>query len=190
MRKSPTREVLDKCVTDILYCYGQIFADYCWRVVVKPKLISHKDEITEGCAQIVQNACIESVLVFYRKIDEFYKPRLGKSNAKDDDLRAYDFPGFNLPNGIIDENSRTELHKRVAHITTREATDGKFAWNTMSASPNFVQHGRPFFNYLVNEFYSTDQEKRDLTKSMIDKINRISNEVSQQPEILKAKEKN
>jgi hypothetical protein len=78
--------------------------------------------MSEETIKIVNNASLESQLLFLRKLNEFFEPLPAK---KEDDLRAEHYFGFKSPGRFLSDQDVTELHKRVGHITLSEAVAEK-----------------------------------------------------------------
>src|SRR4051812_30264874 len=91
-RISPSQAELDQSVEHIIYVMNQCSTYFVWWVHIKPRLIA--DLHPDGAYMtIINNSAIEATLLFVRKLNEFFRER-PKNDERDDDLRAYDFPGF------------------------------------------------------------------------------------------------
>ena len=84
---------------------------------------------------ILNNASLESQLLFLRKLNEFFmhlpenEPNKQKrKKLKDDDLRAEHYAGFTSPGAFLSEDDEIELHRRVGHITLTEVRKKKKNW--------------------------------------------------------------
>jgi hypothetical protein len=60
------------------------------------------------------NAIVDGSLVSIRAFNEF----LESPKKHPDNLNCGDFPGFTHPGKILTSSERTELHKKVAHLST------------------------------------------------------------------------
>lgn len=159
LRVPPADAVLDKAVDELLHCYGQLFSYFFWRQHLIPMLRPHAASITPQ-AEAIENACAESVLINFRKIDEFFLNPSKKYQEREGAFRAYDFPRFAHSGPVLSTPARQDLHKRVAHITTEEATKGKMTWYIWSTIDHFMKHGTPFFDYLLQDFYAGKPERK------------------------------
>lgn len=92
------------------------FALYLWKTRVHPMLAEHPGFSDEKFAIVtVKNACVESVLLSVRDIDDFFRPRA--SNTRDSDVRAEDFFGYRSPGPFLSEEERGSINQWIAHLT-------------------------------------------------------------------------
>lgn len=107
--------------------------------------------------RLVENGIVESQLIFYRRLNEFFYPRPKKEKFPDD-LRAYKF-GFEELSPFLRKDDEEELHKRAAHPTFREADTGKVSYEIYSTSWHGLRHGLRFMNYLRTNLFADIPEK-------------------------------
>jgi len=163
-RVAPSHDVLEKSIDGFVYCLEQLFSYIHWEDHIKSNLRKHcKEEIDAKKAQIVENITIEGTLLFFRKVNEFFRDRPPK-DEESDDLRAYDFPGYSGAGWIFFSEERTEINKHVAHVTTRGATDGKVDWKIFEGIEKICQKAFPFLDYLTEDFLKDNPEKSEALK--------------------------
>lgn len=98
-------------------------------------------------------------------------------DERDDDLRAYDFPGFKDTGDFLHPNDYEQLHKRVGHMTLRQARDGKISWEIHDAVKMAIAKSLPFLDFLTNEFYTQNSEKRNYVLIAKDALKRLAREM-------------
>lgn len=103
-----------------------------------------------GEVRMIFNALTEANLMFVRKSAEFFKP--AAPSDKPDTLYSYRYPGYTNQQWIVPADTYEEFHKRVGHITVREARRGKVSWPifeiTMQARNQWVD----FFTVLATSY--------------------------------------
>jgi len=151
-----TKPQLEVAANDVFYLAQEMFAYYSWMTRVEPRL---KDLSTPLHKMLVQNAVIEAQLMYYRKLNEFFRqpdPRFS------DDLKSELF-GFSATGGFMSDADIEELHKRVAHPTTQQAVCGPASYEIYDASHAALNHVIPFFTFLSERFYTaSSSESRSL----------------------------
>jgi len=153
---SLTKSQLEAAANDIFYLAQEMFAYYSWKTRIEPKLA---DLSTPLHKMLVQNAVVEAQLMFYRKLNEFFRrpsPRFA------DDLRSELF-GYPATGGFMSDADIEELHKRVAHATTHQAICGPASYEIYDASYAALKHVIPFFTFLSEHFHAAgSSESRGL----------------------------
>ncbi len=152
----PSAEELKRALADLFYVaaqcstYQRAFARF-----FPAEAASGAEVHMTGEDRLIFNSLSEANLMFVRKSAEFFKPA-GK-NDKPDTLYSYRYPGYTRQQWIVPEETYEEFHKRVGHITVREARHGKVAWPifelTMQARNQWVD----FFSVMVTS-YAADPE--------------------------------
>lgn len=178
-----TRAQLEVAANDAFYLVHQMFAFYSWTTRVKPRL---SDLPTPLHATIVENAVVEAQLMFYRKLNEFFRR---PNHRFPDDLKSELF-GYSATGGFLSDADIGELHKRIAHPTTRQAEHGARSYEVYDASHAALNHSLPFLRHLATNFHSQGSEKSRSLLAAIDIIRRMWDEWSAQVEASKRKSLN
>ena len=144
----PAPEELEKALEDLFYAAHQCATWHFWFLLLGPTLKKVQDSAVRGSGALVQNGVIEATLLFIRKSAEFFKPR--DPNDKPDTIYSYRYAGYTRQEWIIPfDPTYIELHKRVGHITVRQARHGRVDWPifpmTMQAMNKWVE----FFETLA-----------------------------------------
>jgi hypothetical protein len=119
--------------------------------------ILRKNGVSEYTISALNNASLESQLLFLRKLNEFFEqlPKEKDRPLKEDDLRAEHYFGFKSPGPFLKDSDEKEIHKRVGHITLIEVRHGPKDWAELvkSSLPIAVDGLLEFFRFL----YDSDQ---------------------------------
>jgi len=176
-----TRPQLEAAVDDVFYLAQQMFAYYSWMTRVEPRLA---DLSTPLHKLLVQNAVIEAQLMFYRKLNEFFR---GPDPRFPDDLKSELF-GFAATGGFMNDADLNELHKRVAHPTTHQAVHGPATYEIYSASYLGLEQVIPFFTFLSERFHVAGSPQSRSLLAGVDVLRRLWSEWSSliEPEKRKA----
>jgi hypothetical protein len=143
----PTKEELVRAIDDLFYAAHQSALFAYWKLVEQPITRSlHACGIPKAQTYFT-NGVIESSLLLIRKTTEFFKPK-GEHDPPDT-LYAYRYLDGWSGAWLIDKNDYTELHKRVGHITIREARHGKQAWPLVELTVRAVEQWVSFFSELA-----------------------------------------
>jgi len=177
---SLTRAQLEAAANDAFYLVHQMFTCYSWMTRVKPRL---GDLPTPLHTTIVENAVVEGQLMFYRKLNEFFR----RPNPRfPDDLKSELF-GYAATGGFLSDADIEELHKRVAHPTTRQAERGKASYEVYDASHAALNHSIPFLRHLASHFYAPDSKESKSMPGAIETLRRMWDEWTAQVEVPKRK---
>lgn len=165
-RRTPTRDELKRSLSTVYEEIGALYTWYIWWVYARTVL--EDDEFVgkaSGHYVILNNAALHSSVLATRKLAEFFKVR-PKIEERDDDLRAYDFPGFDDLGDIMLREDLTEIHKRVAHMTYREIEAGPASYQLKIAVHELLlPRCLSFLEYLERLFFAEDQDgKEDVQK--------------------------
>ena len=119
-------------------------------------MLAEHPAISENHFEIVsiQNACVESVLMSVRDLDDFFAPRTNKTH--DSDVRASDFHGYVSPGRFLSDPQRDSINQWIAHLTyqpvwtntTGIAPDTSRNWNTTEFVGKAARSVIMFLNYL------------------------------------------
>ena len=122
---APTKDELARAIDDLFYAAQQSALFVYWEVV-EGSIVSSLSATGISGAKTLRNGIIESSLLFIRKTTEFFKPRHPQDQP--DTIFAYSYLPQWTGVWVIDEGDYTQLHRRVGHITIREARYGKRDW--------------------------------------------------------------
>lgn len=175
--KPRTPEELEQALEeDIGYVILQTFTAFkLLHEVVVPVLEKnglHKE------AMIMNNASLESQLLFLRKLDEFFmrlpenEPEKKRRPLKEDDLRAEHYTGFTSPGAFLSDPDEAELHKRVGHITLIEVRHGKKDWGELisTAMPVAIDRMLEFCCFLRDTYSPLSNSGRGTVKFYIERL--------------------
>jgi hypothetical protein len=160
-RRTPTTDELKRGLSTVYDEIGALYTWYIWWVYART-ILEDDDFVgkTSGHYVILNNAALHSSVMATRKLAEFFKVR-PKNQEKDDDLRAYDFPGFDGLGDIMREDL-TEIHKRVAHMTYREIEAGPASYQLKIAVEELLlPRCLIFLEYLEHTFFADDEDEKD-----------------------------
>lgn len=174
------REKLESAANDVFYLAQEMFAFYAWKTRIEPRFT---DLPTPLHVTLVRNAVIEAQLMFFRKLNEFFR----HPNARyPDDLKSELF-GYPSTGGFMSDPEISELHKRVAHPTTREATHGKVAYEIYDMSHAALEQAIPCLKHLSLHFFTPDSEASWSMIAGIAVLRKLWDEWSGQVEVEKRK---
>jgi hypothetical protein len=139
----PTNDELVRAIDDLFYAAHQSALFAYWNLVEAPIVNALRASGISGAEIYFRNGIIESSLLLIRKTTEFFKPKhLGD---QPDTLFAYlylpEWPGV----WVIEKAYYTELHKRIGHITIREARHGKEHWPVVEFTMAAIEQWIGFF---------------------------------------------
>ena len=176
---SRTPEELEKALeVDIGYVILQTFpALKLFHEVVVPVLQKkglHRE------IELLNNASLESQLLFLRKLNEFFMrlpenepdKKKKRKKPKPDDLRAEHYTGFTSPGAFLSTDDEDELHKRVGHITLIEVRKGKKDWGKLIATsmPIAIDGMLKFCRFLRDWYSPLSDSGRETVKFYIKRL--------------------
>ncbi|MCU0784759.1 MAG: hypothetical protein MUF81_12110, partial [Verrucomicrobia bacterium] len=139
-----------------------LFAYWNWWTQARPILLGDVRFNTDKRMEyaLIHNSAIVTSLLAVRKLNEFFKARPKANNERDDDLRAYDYPGFARTGAVINPEDFQEIHKRIGHMTYREVDYGKVTFELYEAVELLLPRCLEFLEYVKKSFYSGAENKR------------------------------
>ena len=141
---APTSEELIGAIDDLFYAAHQSALYVYWKLVERPITTSLEQHGIPQARTYFNNGIIESSLLLIRKTAEFFKPRSDRDRP--DTLYAYRYLPRWTGTWIIPKDIYAELHKRVGHITIREARYGKQVWQIVDLTAQAVDQWIAFFS--------------------------------------------
>ena len=152
------KQRLIKASDDVFYLIMQMFTYYAWFRHISPRLIESPPREKEMIYfRLVENGVVESQLMFYRRLNEFFYPRPKKEKFPND-LRAYKF-GFEELGPFLHDDDMEQLHKRAAHPTFTEADQGKVSYEIYPTSWLGLRHGLHFVVFLQKTLFADLPDK-------------------------------
>jgi hypothetical protein len=145
--------------------------------------ILEKNGVGAYTISALNNASLQSQLLFLRKLNEFFKhlPKKGDKPLKEDDLRAEHYSGFEKknPGPFLSPSDEDELHKRVGHITLSEARHGEKDWTELvnRSLPIAVDTSLKFFCFL-RDSYQLSSSKQKEVRFYIEHLELMKNHLS------------
>jgi hypothetical protein len=171
--KAPTPDELERAIDDIGYVILQTCtAHQLFHGTIVPAL--RKKGLHEEIV-ILNNASLESQLLFLRKLNEFFTP-LDKGRVEEDDLRAEHYSGFESPGAFLSVPEVAELHKRVGHITLMQVRYGPKDWTELvkGSLPIAVDRLLQFFRFLRDSYpHPLSRPKRIDVQFYIEKLGQL-----------------
>ena len=141
---SPTNEELIRAIDDLFYAAHQSALYAYWKLVERPIASSLRRSDIPDAQRYFSNGILESSLLLIRKTTEFFKPQSDSDSP--DTLYAYRYiDGWSGTWLVGKDDLYAELHKRVGHITVREARYGKQAWPIFELTVRAVDQWIAFF---------------------------------------------
>jgi len=143
---APTSEELIGAIDDLFYAAHQSALYVYWNLVERPITGTFAQHGISDAHTYFNNGVVESALLFIRKTTEFFKPKGDRDRP--DTLYAYRYLDQWSGTWVIPQNVYIELHKRVGHITVREARHGKQVWQIVDFTVKAVDQWIAFFSFL------------------------------------------
>src|SRR5438874_202944 len=144
MEPLPTKEELVRAMDDLFYAAHQSALFVYWKLVEGPITRSFSEAGMSDAGAYFENGIIESSLLLIRKTTEFFKPR--DRGDKPDTIFAYSYLPQRTGVWVVDQRYYVELHKRVGHITVREARYGKQNWPLVEFTLSALDQWIGFFS--------------------------------------------
>jgi len=144
--QSPTKEELACAIDDLFYAAHQSALFVYWNLVENPIAKGLSESGISDAKTYFRNGIIESSLLVIRKTTEFFKPR--QERDQPDTIFAYRYLPDWVGVWLVDQDYYTELHKRIGHITIREARYGKQKWPLAEFTLTALEEWIGFFSKL------------------------------------------
>jgi hypothetical protein len=150
-----------------------------FRDTIVPTL--RKSGIHENLIHPLNNASLESQLLFLGKLNEFFKPLPTDKELEKDDLRAEHYSGFKSPGRFLSGADEKEIHKRVGHITLMNVRYGRKNWRELinGSLPIAVDRLLQFFCFLRDSYPSLSSAMREEVQLDIKRLEQLKKLVSQ-----------
>jgi hypothetical protein len=163
-----SKKDLENVAFDIAYVIIQCSSFIIWEL--NEKQLNNKPDKYRSNYNVFRNSLLEAHLLFIRKLNAFFSSQ--KSNREQDDVYAFDFPGFDKVGYFLEIQEKDELNLRVGHISLREARYGKKNWPNYDWYIKAIEKSLPFLDYLIEDFF---KEQNDFKNKMILFKNNIIN---------------
>jgi hypothetical protein len=141
----PTNDELKKAVCDLFYAAHQSASYGYLKLIERDECLTRLKAKIPDLDPFLHNVFVELSLLFIRKTTEFFKP--GKSANSDTLYACLYLPEWKCV-WVVDKTDYIEMHKRVGHITIREARYGKKEWPLEAMTVSALNHWRAFFRDL------------------------------------------
>ncbi len=139
-----TKDELVRAIDDLFYAAHQSALFVYWKLVERSVKSRLGASGISNAEPYFRNGMIESSLLLIRKTTEFFKPRHPRDQP--DTIFAYlylpDWKGV----WLIEKEYYNELHKRIGHITIREARYGKQNWPIVEFTSIAIERWIGFFS--------------------------------------------
>lgn len=157
-----SQEQLTVAADRVFHNIAQLFGYYAWIARIAPSLESRKDgEPGHLYFVLAQNSIVDGFLINLRRLNEFFTKYPENRNPKfADDLRASDF-GFQGERPFLDNTDMDELHKRIAHSTSRAVIHGDASFEALKATEFALGHSFEFLKHLCSSLYAKSPEKTE-----------------------------
>lgn len=159
----PTRHQLNAAVPLIYREMGQLFAYATWFMEVRPVIAAVFPEKSRQYVMVQDSIVIATVLAL-RKLNEFFRKRPSNDDERDDDLRAYDYPGFTKTGDLLLPEDFREIHKRIGHMTYREVDTGKASYELYEAVARVLPRCIEFLDHIRGTICLDQQQRDDIGK--------------------------
>lgn len=157
----PTAAELNAALPDLFYvathCATYHFA---FSAIFPDPAAFGKEARPNGKSQMILNAVTEATLMFVRKSAEFFKP--SEANDKPDTIYSYRYQAYAQQEWIVPRETYLEFHKRVGHITIREARYGKVEWPVFPLALQAMRKWTDFFATIGPSLAQNDQRAGEL----------------------------
>lgn len=157
----PSPLELTASLEDLFYVANQASLYHHWYQHVEPIIYQHPPTTHDPkyVAMFMRNGITEATLMYLRKSHEFFQAK--RPNHKPDSLYAYLWSNYEANGQVFERAVYDELHKRVGHITVREARYGKLTWLLYEMLVDAQREWIRFFSFLAETHYENDQRPRD-----------------------------
>ena len=141
------RNEMGQCINEVLICIRLCYCFYNWHKTVEPLLKSAGIyETLHQQLPDIKYGCFTTSLANIRKYDEFLFPR--NKGTKADDIRADDFPNFCPSRNMLTKELRTEINKRLMHLTYEQVAEGEWDIAVRDVLPKIGEFQREFTAYV------------------------------------------
>ena len=170
-RHVPSDEDKMQAVDLLINRLNQAFVLYFWVKTVRPMLATHpKFQDNHFGIGTVENACVQSLLINVRALDDFFAKQDEKNHQhRNDDTHAYDFSGYKSPGCFLNQEERDSINRWVPHSTYHPVWTGKTGippdekqfWNPDDFVGKATSAMCGFMDYLASEFYRNHPDKAE-----------------------------
>ncbi|MBI5425736.1 MAG: hypothetical protein HZA32_16800 [Opitutae bacterium] len=142
---------LDRLHTRACQCFTLMIWITKFRPVLQPGNEDGYELLT-----LMSNASIETSLLSFRCLNEFFRKRDGKHRA--DDVVAEDFYGFVSAGPFLSEEESRAVNKRVMHLTYHEIPLNQIGWQIADWTTRGIPRVVEFLEHLTRTLPATDAE--------------------------------
>jgi len=168
----PNREELIRALDDLFYAAHQSALFAYWKLVERAMTSSLEQVgILQGHTYF-NNGIAESALLLIRKTTEFFKPKGDRDPP--DTLYAYRYLDGWPGTWVIPKDIYIELHKRVGHITVREARYGKRAWPIIDFTRQAIDQWIAFFSSVAKSSLFNGSPPKDKLDGFVSSLREVS----------------
>lgn len=113
---------------------------------------------------VMSNAAIETSLLSFRCLNEFFRKRDGKHRV--DDVVAEDFSGFVSTGPFLSDDESRLINKRVMHLTYHETPLSQIGWQIADWTARGIPRIIDFLEHLIRSLPATDVEATKATRAI------------------------
>lgn len=106
---------------------------------------------------MMQNAAIETSLVSFRCLNEFFRQR--DTKHRKNDVIAEDYFGYKSPGPFLSEAESSSLNKRLLHLTYQEEALDAFGWKIAAWTAKGVPQMMAFFRFVAERLPDGDSSR-------------------------------
>jgi hypothetical protein len=168
----PSRDELIRAIDDLFYAAHQSALFAYWKLVERPITSSLENHGMPQAHTYFNNGIAESALLLIRKTTEFFKPK--RDRDPPDTLYAYRYLDGWPGTWVIPKDIYIELHKRVGHITVREARYGKRVWQIVEYTAQAVDQWINFFSSVGESNLFDGKPPKDKLEGFVSSLREVS----------------
>lgn len=131
----------------------QCFTLLIWLIKVKPH-ISPSNSDGKEIILMMQNAAIETSLVSFRCLNEFFRGR--DRRHRKDDVIAEDYFGYKTPGPFLTDLESINLNKKLLHLTYQDETLDAFGWKIAAWTTKGIPQIMSFFQFIAHQLPFND----------------------------------